>query len=107
MLCCTSVAPPPTPMPGLPELLQLLWAMDIHPDVIMLPPEDAVIGRDRDQIVDQIHNRLDVEENTAAGSRLLAAMDELLEETPRGFTVAGIGPRRAGIITLETAPVGN
>ena len=97
----------PTQMPGLPEVLQLLWAMDIHPDVTMLPPEITVIGRERDAIVSQFRRRLAVEESTPADSRLLAAMDELLEETPRGFTVAGIGPRRAGIITWETAPEGN
>ena len=27
----------PTQMPGLPEVLQLLWAIDINPDVTMLP----------------------------------------------------------------------
>ena len=97
----------PPPLPGLPELLQLLWAMDIHPDVTMLPPEITVIGRERDAIVSQFRRRLAVEESTPADSRLLAAMDELLEETPRGFTVAGVAPRRAGIITWETAPEGN
>ena len=94
----------PPPMPGVPELLQLLWAMDIHPDVTMLPPETAVMGRDRGEIVSQIRRRLDVEENTPADSRLLAALDELLQETPRGYTVAGVAPRRAGIITWKTAP---
>ena len=29
----------PTPLPGLPQVLDLLWAMDIYPDVSMLPPE--------------------------------------------------------------------
>ena len=93
--------------PAFRNVLQLLWAMDIHPDVTMLPPEITVIGRERDAIVSQIRRRLAVEESTPADSRLLAAMDELLEETPLGYTVAGIGPRRAGIITWETAPEGN
>ena len=89
----------PTQMPGLPELVQLLWAMDIHPDVTMLDPEIAVVGNDRDAIVNQFRRRLGVEESTPADSRFLAAIDELLEETPRGFTVAGVAPRRTGIIT--------
>ena len=89
----------PTPMPGVPELLSLLWAMDIYPDVTMLPPDADVLGRDRDEIVSQIRRRLDVEENTPADSRLLAALDELLEETPNGYTVSGVAPRRAALIT--------
>ena len=92
----------PTAMPGVPELLQLLWAMDIHPDVTMLPPETPAMGRDRDEITSQLRRRFDVEENTPADSRLLAALDELLEETPNGYTVSGIAPRRAAIITWQT-----
>ena len=65
-----SSATVPTAMPGVPELLNLLWAMDIHPDVTMLPPETPVMGRDRDEITTQLRRRLDVEENTPADSRL-------------------------------------
>ncbi len=93
----------PTQMPGLPEVLQLLWAIDINPDVTMLPPETIAVGRERDEIVGQFRRRLAVEESTPADSRLLAAMDELLEETPRGFTVKGLAPRRTGIITWLAA----
>ena len=92
----------PTAMPGVPELLQLLWAMDIHPDITMLPPETPAMGRDRDEITRQLRRRFDVEENTPPDSRLLAALDELLEETPNGYTVSGIAPRRAAIITWRT-----
>ena len=92
----------PTAMPGVPELLNLLWAMDIHPDITMLPPETPAMGRDRDEITAQLRRRLDMEENTPADSRLLAALDELLEETPHGYTVSGIAPRRAAIITWRT-----
>lgn len=92
----------PTAMPGVPELLNLLWAMDIYPDVTMLPPETPAMGRDRDEITAQLRRRFDVEENTPANSRLLAALDELLEETPHGYTVSGIAPRRSAIITWQT-----
>ena len=92
----------PTPMPGVPELLQLLWAMDIQPDVTMLPPEIAIMGRDREEITSQIRRRLDVQENTPEDSRLLAALDELLEETDRGYTVTSIAPRRPAIIAWRT-----
>ena len=89
----------PTEMPGLPDVLQLLWAMDIYPDVTMLAPEPTLLGRDRDTVVNHFRRRLGVEEGTHADSRLLAAADELLEDTPRGFIVKGLPPRRTGIVT--------
>ena len=92
----------PTAMPGVPELLDLLWAMDIYPDVTMLPPETPVMGRNREEITGQLRRRLDVEENTPEDSRLQAALDELLQETPTGYTVSNTTPRRAAIITWST-----
>ena len=44
------------------------------------------MGRDRGEIVSQIRHRLDVEENTSADSRLLAALDELLQENTHAAT---------------------
>ena len=51
----------PTPLPGLPDLLRLLWAMDIHPDVAMLTAETAVLDTDRDAAMEQLRRRLGVE----------------------------------------------
>ena len=93
----------PTQMPGLPDFLQLLWAMDIYPDVTMLAPEPTLLGRDRDTVVNNFRRRLGVEEGTHADLRLLAAADELLEDTPRGFVVKGLPPRRTGIVTWRPA----
>ena len=64
----------PIGMPGVPELLGLLWSMGIYPDVAMLPPETPVLGRNRDEITAQLRRRLDAEEGTPAESRLLAAL---------------------------------
>ncbi len=91
----------PTPMPGVPELLELLWAMDIYPDVTMLPPETPVMGRNREEITNQLRRRLDVEQNTPEDSRLQAALDELLQETPTGYTISNTAPRRPAIITWK------
>ena len=38
----------PTPLPGVPKLMNLLWAMDIFPDVKMLSPEVPVLDKDRE-----------------------------------------------------------
>ena len=59
-----------TPLPGLPDVLRLLWAMDIHPDVAMLTAETAVLDTDRDAAMEQLRRRLGVEEGTEADARL-------------------------------------
>ena len=92
----------PTPLPGLPKLLDLLWAMDIFPDVSMFSPETPVLETDRDSVQDYMRRRLSVEEGTEEDERLQAAMEDLLEETPEGFTVRGVAPHRQAMITWRT-----
>ena len=93
----------PTPLPGLPDVLRLLWAMDIHPDVAMLTAETAVLDTDRDAAMEQLRRRLGVSEGTEADDRLRAAADELLENTPEGYTVKGVSPRRTAMVTWSPA----
>ena len=93
----------PTPLPGLPQVLDLLWAMDIYPDVAMLPPEPAVLDADRAAAMEQLRRRLAVDEGAEADERLRAAADELLEETPEGIVVRGVSPRRTAIVTWRPA----
>ena len=89
----------PTPLPGLPDVLNLLWAMDIFPDVTMVSADAAVLDADREAAVEQLRRRLGVSEGTETDERLLAAADELLEETPEGWAVRGVAPRRQAIVT--------
>ena len=96
----------PTPLPGLPMVLGLLWAMDVFPDVTMLSAEAAVLDADRDAALEQLRRRLAVEEGTEADQRLLAAVDDLLEETPAGMVVRGVAPRRQAIVTWRPAERG-
>ena len=93
----------PTPLPGLPQVLSLLWAMDIFPDVAMVSSEAAVLDNDRDAALEQLRRRLGVREGAEADERLLAAADDLLEETPEGFIVRGVSPRRQAMITWRPA----
>ena len=89
----------PTPLPGLPNVLELLWAMDIFPDVSMLSAEAAVLGPDRSAVLDQLRQRLGVEEGTETDGRLLAAADDLLLQTPAGLVVRGVAPQRHAMVT--------
>lgn len=93
----------PTPLPGLPSVLDVLWAMDIFPDVTMVSADAAVLETDRDAALDQLRGRLSVREGTETDDRLLAAADELLEETPNGLVVRGVAPQRQAIVTWRPA----
>ena len=89
----------PTPLPGLPNVLGLLWAMDIFPDVTMLSAEPPVLDSDRDAALEQLRRRLSVAEGTEKDELLLAAVDELLLETPTGLVVRGVAPQRHAMVS--------
>ena len=93
----------PTPLPGLPKVLDLLWAMDIFPDVTMVSSKPAMLETDRDAALEQLRGRLSVKEGTDADERLLAAVDELLEETLEGIMVRGVAPQRQAVVTWRPA----
>ena len=96
----------PAPLPGLPSVLDLLWAMDIFPDVTMVSADAAVLETDRDAALDQLRGRLSVREGTEADTRLLAAAEELLEETPNGLVVRGVALQRQAIVTWRPGRAG-
>ena len=89
----------PTPLPGLPDVLRLLWALDIYPDVAMLSTDIGILDTDRAAAIHQLRRRLAVEEGSEKDALLLSAADDLLEETPDGFTVRGVAARRQAIVT--------
>ena len=89
----------PAPLPGVPKLLNLLWTMDIFPDVTMLNPEAPVLDKDRDSALERLRRMMGVREDDEANDRLHAAADELLEETAEGMAVRGVNPRRQAIIS--------
>lgn len=88
-----------TPLPGVQDLLNLLWAMDIFPDVTMVSPEVPVLGKDLSSTLEKLRGMLAVEEGTDADDRLRAAADELLEESGEGLIVRGASMRRQAIVT--------
>ena len=86
-------------------MMDLLWAMDIYPDVEMISPEPAVVGPDLDTALEQLRFRLAVREGTDEDERLRAAGDELLEETTDGDHGPGSRPDAPGRSYLETERV--
>ena len=93
----------PAPLPGLPRILELLWAMEIFPDVRMVEPEPAVLDADRDDVLEHLRRRLAVTEGSDADERLRAAAADLLIDTPEGLSVRGAAPRRSAIISWRPA----
>ena len=92
----------PTPLPALPEVLNLLWAMDIFPDLTMVSCEPPVLETERGAALEQLRRRLAVTEGTEADERLRAAANDLLEDTSDGLIVRGIAPRRQAILTWRS-----
>ena len=88
----------PAPLPALPDALRLLWAMDIYPDLTMLPAEPPALVEETSAALDYLRRRLAVDPDSEADARLRAAMDDLLEETPDGAIVRGMSPRRQAIL---------
>ena len=97
----------PTPLPGVPKLLNLLWAMDIYPDVKMLSPEIPVLDKDRSSSLEKLRRMLTVSEGTEADERLRAAADDLLEESSKGLTVRGVKLWRQAIISWNPTHSGS
>ena len=93
----------PTPLPGLPKILELLWALEIYPDVTMVEPETAVLDTDRDGVLDHLRRRLSVEEGSEADHRLQAAANELLVDIPEGLSVRNAAMRRSAIVSWNPA----
>ena len=85
-------------MPGVPELLNALWEMDIYPDLEMFEEEASLKAA-----VELLRQFLYVKPDTEKDRRLQAAVGELLVETPDGFTVRGSRRRRQALIGWSPA----
>ena len=86
-------------MPALPELVNVLWAMGIYPDVQMLAPVMPDRFEDREVALTQLRNRLYVREGSAEDVRLQSAMGELLADVDGGVSVGGVAPVRQGFLS--------
>ncbi len=96
----------PAKSPGLAELLAVLWELDIHPDLQMLPPRPRTL-RNQEAAREQMRERLGVTPGSDEDGRLEEALDELLEEHDGSLTVRGASVVREGLLTWRpsTGPV--
>lgn len=86
-------------LPALPEMLNVLWEMDIYPDVEMVGTADIRSVPNRDDAVKMLRKFLYVKPDTEMDARLQELLDEHLEETPTGLVIKGSRPRRQALVS--------
>ncbi len=86
-------------LPGLPELLNVLWSMGIHANVEMFdptPPSPAGSAQAAQQL---LRGLLFVAPDSAQDERLTKAIADNVMETSDGFALAGSRPRRRALVS--------
>jgi SAM-dependent methyltransferase len=86
-------------LPGAGELMQVLWDMDIYPDLEMFEPRSPRVFEDWQTALETLRRRIHVRPDTAADVQLQRAMRELLIETHDGYGVRGATPERLALIS--------
>lgn len=85
-------------LPGLPEIVNVLWEMDIYPDIEMLEASVMQTFDDFESAINQLRLRLYVMPDTEQDERLRVAAKQLLVETSDGLIISGARPRRPGLL---------
>jgi SAM-dependent methyltransferase len=90
-------------LPGARELMQVLWEMEIYPDLEMFAPRPARAFKDWQTALTTLRQRIHVKPDTAEDARLQQAMRDLLIETPDGYAIKGATPERLALISWQPA----
>ena len=94
---------PRVDLPGVPELLEVLWEMGIFPDVSMIEGSRSAAARDRQAAERMVRSFLYVRPGSEEETRLKALLPEWLIETPGGFALKDAPPRRQALIAWRPA----
>jgi SAM-dependent methyltransferase len=86
-------------LPGAGELMQVLWEMDIYPDLEMFEPRPSRAFKDWLTALETLRRRIHVKPDTAEDAGLQRAMRELLIETPDGYGMKGATPEHLALIS--------
>lgn len=90
--------------PGVPELLKVLWEMEIYPEVQMFEGTRPTTVETREQGLQLLRHLLYVEPGTEQDRSLHAAMDQWMVESPGGLTIRGAGPGRQALMSWKIDP---
>ena len=90
-------------MPGLPELLPVLWEMEIYPNVEMLPPAATTrAAPNLETAIAMARHFLYVEAGSEKDERLREIAPRFVVETPEGVTMRGASERPQGVVWWRT-----
>ena len=86
-------------LPALPDLLRVLWEMEIFPDLEMVGTQQPRTFDDREQALEQLRQRLYALPGTERDRRLEEALEEMLVESQDGLVVRNSKLRRQGLLS--------
>ncbi len=89
-------------LPAMPELINVLWEMDIYPSISMLTSSRAQSFESVDDATEELGNRLFIDQDSPARERLETVVEDYLESTDEGWRIAGARPVRQGVIWWDT-----
>lgn len=84
-------------LPGLPELVNVLWEMDFHPNIRMLTPSAQQTFDSIEDAVENLAGRLWIADS-AARRRLEDCIEDHLEQVDGGYRIRGVRPIRQGMV---------
>jgi SAM-dependent methyltransferase len=90
-------------LPGAAELMQVLWELDIYPNLEMYAPIPFRPFKDWQRALDALRPRLFVTPDTEHDARLQQAIRELLMATPEGYIIKGAQAGRLALISWRPA----
>ena len=86
-------------LPALPELVNVLWQMDIYPNIRMLTSTTAQSFESVESAKEELSSRLFLGDESPARARLESVIGDYLEKFDDGYRIVGARPIRQGIIT--------
>jgi SAM-dependent methyltransferase len=86
-------------LPGAGEFMQVLWEMDIYPDLEMFEPRPSRAFKDWQTALETLRRRIHIRPDTAEDARLRRVMRELLIETPGGYAMKEAAPEHLALIS--------
>ena len=90
-------------LPAIPELLNVLWEMDIYPDLEMFEPTGPETAPSGVAALEMLRQMLYVKPDTENDRRLQKATEELTVETPEGLTTRDSRPGRQALLSWSPA----
>lgn len=93
---------PRSPLPSLPEFLEVLTQLGVEPDIHVVHTERNRGFESLEAAKDQLARRLYVTPNSAEMERLEALLPDVLEEKDRGFSIKGSVNLEPRVVSWQT-----